>query len=86
MGSTSHAVEAGANKRADFLTEVLSYLTGRLLQNPRLLYYWDKDGGNLSVYFEDGTKDHYTKNVLHNGKLGKENIDTSGPFGANHEK
>jgi hypothetical protein len=48
--------------------------------NPRLLYYWSKDGGGLEAYFEDDpTKLHYNRNVLKGGSpLVFDNV---GPFG-----
>ena len=32
-----------------FLSEVCDYFTGRLLRNPRLLFYWAEDGGKSTT-------------------------------------
>ena len=60
--------ESGNSKRADFLKDVLDYFTGRVLRNQRLLYLWDVNGGKLSIYYEDGTKEYYNRNVLNDKK------------------
>lgn len=52
-------------KAEQFLKEVLDYLTGRLLRNPRLLFYWYSEGGNLHVDYEDNTNHYYETHVLH---------------------
>lgn len=62
------AVNFGDKKRSEFLKAVLDYFTGRLLRNPRLLYYWDKNGGNVSQYYETETKKYYEDNVPNNPK------------------
>jgi hypothetical protein len=76
-----NAIKAGDKERKNFLDEVLGYYAERLLRNPRLLYYWDKNGGNLSGFFEEVTQQHYNDNVI--SKLGSElsNVqDENGPF------
>ncbi|HEY0554188.1 MAG TPA: hypothetical protein VGG20_07970, partial [Thermoanaerobaculia bacterium] len=45
------AVSSGDTDRASFMEEVLNYFTGRLLRNPRLLWYWSPSGGNLALYY-----------------------------------
>jgi hypothetical protein len=62
--------------RAKFLGEVLSYFTGRLLKNPRLLWYWAPKGGNLAVNYEPATVQYYEANV----KPAKLQWDATGPF------
>lgn len=62
------------NKRKEFLKDVLTYFTGRLLQNPRLLYLWDKNGGQLCSHYEKETIEYYDKNVL------KGKMDSIGPY------
>lgn len=52
------------NHCEEFLKEVLDYLTGRLLKNPRLVYLWSEEGENLQVFFERETKRYYKERVL----------------------
>jgi hypothetical protein len=64
-----------------FLNEVLSYLTDRLLRNPRLLYYWSEKGGNLQRNYERLTQEHYRNNVVNSTKNPlAEQPDDYGPF------
>lgn len=64
--------------RGDFYKVILNYFTGRLLQNPRLLYYWSTQGADLGKYFEIETQTYL------NEKLGplleSESFDEHGPF------
>jgi hypothetical protein len=57
------ARERKDSPREQFLREVLEYFTSRLLQNPRLLWYWSPKGGNLSVNYEVATMEYYNTNV-----------------------
>jgi hypothetical protein len=76
-----HAKNVGDTERAEFLRAVLDYFTGRLLRNPRLLFYWDKNGGNVSQYYEAETKKYYEEKVLHDPSapltVGPDNV---GPY------
>src|ERR1700761_7176916 len=76
------AVAAGDRNRASFLWEVLAYLDGRLLRNPRLLFYWSPQGGKLVTYFEAETRKHYYQYVAERGmeRLAK-GQDIAGPIG-----
>jgi hypothetical protein len=47
-----------------FNAEVIAYFTGRVLRNPRLLWYWSPEGGRLSTYYERSTIDYYNSHVL----------------------
>jgi hypothetical protein len=49
--------------RVEFLHDVLNYMTGSLLRNPRLLYLWSETGGCLCSDFELSTKQYYDENV-----------------------
>jgi hypothetical protein len=51
-------------QKAQFDQEVLDFFTGRLLRNPRLLYYWDENLGGLSDALEVVTKIYYKDHVL----------------------
>ena len=78
-----HATKMGDTERAIFLKEVLSYYTGRVLRNPRLLYFWSEKGANLEADFENETREHYNDHVLHNPlRPLKELPDRAGPFEA----
>ena len=44
--------------------EVVAYFTQRLLRNPRLLWYWDADGGGLRGHYEPDTIRRYEAGVL----------------------
>lgn len=77
----NQANEARDTTRASFLQEVINYLTGRLLRNPRLLYYWSESGGRLASSYEDATRKHYESNVLHNPRLPlQQSPDPAGPL------
>jgi hypothetical protein len=70
-----------SEKRA-FSQAVLNYFTGRVLRNPRLLWYWDENGGGLSTYYEADTKKYYEEHVLKDKNIPlKEVPDKVGPFG-----
>lgn len=77
----NHAKGVGDSKRASFLLEALDYLTGRLLRNPRLLYYWSDTGGGLASSYEHETRKYYETNVLHNPQSPlQQKADTIGPL------
>jgi hypothetical protein len=77
----NQANEARDTTRASFLQEVINYLTGKLLRNPRLLYYWSESGGRLASSYEDATRKHYESNVLHNARLPlQQSPDAAGPL------
>lgn len=59
-----HASKNRLKDQAAFLKVALENLAGRLLLNPRLAYYWQREEGlGVSSYFESNTHDHYDKNV-----------------------
>jgi hypothetical protein len=76
-----HSVDVKAKERIEFLSIILTYFTRRLLRNPRLLYYWNESGGNLSAYFELETIEYYNKEVTEKLDTDIEEImDCDGPF------
>lgn len=82
-----HAMEIGDHERARFFGEVLDYLTGRLLRNPRLLYYWNDPSESLKDQYESWTNEHYARFVL--GDKPQEvmqQVDATGPFRASIDK
>jgi len=74
------ASEGHDRRRRAFLGEVLAYMEGRLLRNPRLRYLWDCEGGNICVYFELATRKRYEEQVL--AGCGSDSDDPLGPFHA----
>jgi hypothetical protein len=75
------ASKFGNQERALFEKEVLEYFTGKLLRNPRLLWYWDANGGKLSSEYEDKTRQYYADHVLHDPKAPLvETPDPKGPL------
>lgn len=62
----THSIDLEDKAREEFLKEVLEYFTGRLLNNPRLLYFWSEAGGNLCVYFEPTVRTYYNDNLSTN--------------------
>lgn len=77
----NHAVEVRDVKRSEFLKAVLDYFTGRLLRNPRLLYYWSAAGGNVSQYYELETREYYKLHVLTDPSAPLEFApDSTGPY------
>jgi hypothetical protein len=50
--------------RRKFEEGVLDFFTQKLLRNPRLLYYWSRDGGKLSEEYQDTTQQYYNEHVL----------------------
>lgn len=76
-----HARSVGDEERSRFLGEVQNYLTGRVLRNPRLLWYWSASGGGLSEAYEEATRKHYEANVLRSASQPlSEKPDPVGPF------
>ena len=64
-----------------FYGEVLDFFTHSLLRNPRLLYYWSQDGGQLCFNYEPSTVAFYEANVLNNHSFPlKFEPDPIGPF------
>lgn len=75
-----HSKESDNFQRADFLKEVLKYFTGRLLNNPRLLYFWNEGGGNLCIYFEPSVRAYYKDNLATKEEVILTSMDRTGPF------
>jgi hypothetical protein len=71
-----HGKQNADKARVEFLKAVLDYYTGRILPNPRLMWYWSKTGANLSEHFETVTIQYYNDNVKPTGK----EVDARGPF------
>ena len=75
------AESVGDTDRLRFLSEVEDYLTGRMLRNPRLLWYWSAQGGSLMTAYEPATQDHYRARVLQDLKSPlASSSDATGPF------
>lgn len=72
----NEARRAGDRHRQAFLTDAAEYYTSQLLQNPRLMYLWSNDGGNLECEFEAETREHYRKHI----KPAPDVWDRTGPY------
>ena len=59
----TNAIQRKDTARAGFLELELEYFCGRLLRNPRLLWFWAEDGGRLALHYEEATRRHYDKCV-----------------------
>jgi hypothetical protein len=59
---------AGNKKEIEYLETSLNYITNKELRNPRLLYLWDKNGGNLCSIYDPPTIEYYNATVLNNPK------------------
>ena len=68
----------GNKKRAKFLSEVLNYLEGEWLRNPRILYFWTDERHSLKTMFEIATRRRLEEKVLK--YVAEEEIDKNGPF------
>src|SRR5262249_49331489 len=52
------------DKEHEFINKMIVYFEGRLLRNPRLIWWWMADAGGLETSYEDPTRDRWRKNVL----------------------
>lgn len=78
---TLYQWEATKDAERKFTSEVLEYLRGRLLRNPRLIYWWREQNGGLETSYEERTRDDWQKNVLGKIDINKpEWCDALGPF------
>lgn len=72
--------ETGDTERR-FIREILDYFRGRLLKNPRLVYWWIENGGGLETSYEDRTQKDWNKYVLYKSPAAKVGwCDALGPF------
>jgi len=71
------AVKRGSD-RAVYLKKNLEYFTDNALQNPRLRWFWIKDGGGLSADYDPDTVRIYNERVLL--EVGQPSLDIEGPF------
>lgn len=60
----THAHRSGFKDQVEFLDVALANISGRLLHNPRLAYFWSRDDGySVRAYFEEPTHAHYKTHV-----------------------
>jgi hypothetical protein len=76
----NEAGRAGDKLRKAFLVDAADYFTSRLLQNPRLLYLWSLNGGNLECEFEIETREHHRTHI----RPDPEKWDRTGPYEQGH--
>lgn len=59
-----HSRRSRSKDQSEFLELALNNLAGRMLLNPRLAFYWQReDGLSVASYFEADTHHHYNKKV-----------------------
>jgi hypothetical protein len=73
---------ATKDQERKILDDILSYFQGRLLRNPRLVYWWRESGGGLETSYEKETREAWNTKVYAAIKDGKDWCDPRGPFGA----
>jgi hypothetical protein len=73
----NEATRAGDHLRTVFLNDAACYFTERLLRNPRLMYLWSRNGGNLECEFEAETRAHYRSKI----EVSSGAWDEIGPYG-----
>jgi len=77
---TLYQWDATRDEERKFTSDVLEYLRGRLLRNPRLIYWWQEKHGGLETSYEKKTRDDWQAEVI--GKTGMRAwCDPTGPFG-----
>jgi hypothetical protein len=69
----------GERSPAPFLDENLQFFDEFLCANPRLRWYWDKKGGQLSAMFAQELRDHY-RSIALKACSTDEPPDADGPF------
>jgi hypothetical protein len=73
-------------RRRRFLAEVLSYFTGRLLQNPRLLHFLQADETGTSLHLEQCSRKYLDRALGQSGEPGMNLIvDHRGPLAQNQD-
>ncbi len=79
--SYEQARTSGNLHRIKLTNRIRSYYASHLLKNPRLLWYWDKNGGNLSAMQNFHTRKYY-ESILSKRQISYFNlkIDSKGPF------
>jgi len=75
--------ESTGDKEREFVASIIKYFEGRLLRNPRVIWWWQADCGGLETSYEDDTRKRWKKNVLApiSGGDVSEWRDDYGPFG-----
>lgn len=56
--------EATQDKEHEFIDGMIKYFEGRLLRNPRLIWWWMADAGGLETSYDDKTRARWRKNVF----------------------
>jgi hypothetical protein len=74
--------EATRDHERKFINDILEYFRGRLLPNPRLVYWWRAEGGGLETSYEDITRKDWRANVYERIKATPDWCDPLGPLGA----
>jgi hypothetical protein len=73
------ATNGGDRRREELAHDDLAYFNAALCSNPRLLWYWDFNGGKMDRTFAEDLRTYYKENVPESCQAAK---DPAGPFGA----
>ena len=71
------------DKEREFVSGIIDYFEGRLLRNPRVVWWWQADCGGLETSYEDDTRARWNERVLAPIRGGDVSVwrDDCGPFG-----
>lgn len=78
------AVKNGDDEVADILRNTISNYVDRILDNPRLCFYWSQEGGDLTVKIDPDAKQYYQPTLDKVLARGKSATDPDGPYGDPH--
>jgi hypothetical protein len=69
------------DKEYQFIKDIIEYFEGRLLRNPRLVWWWQKDHGGLETSYDPDTRSRWLEHVFKKLDRSKpEWCDSDGPF------
>jgi len=72
---------ATQDKEHEFVDAMIGYFEGRLLRNPRLIWWWMAEAGGLETSYEPSTRKRWRERVLEPFKASTANWqDAEGPF------
>ena len=74
--------DATQDEEHEFIDGMIDYFEGRLLRNPRLVWWWMAESGGLETSYEDTTRKRWRENVLEPSKATAGWQDADGPFKA----
>lgn len=78
------ALRNGDDEVAEILRNTMSNYVDRILDNPRLCYYWSEKGGDLTIAIDPDAKQYYEPTFKKVLARGKDAVDPDGPYGDSH--